>query len=398
MKARLTILLSFLWMFANAQTTPCVHPVSDLPFAHFDRNKVIFQGDSPSFEHFYAKLDTLFFLGKGHVNIIHIGGSHVQSGVFSQEVSDNLLSLCEGTTAGKGLVFPFSAGNTNNPAGFTTLYTGNWSYCRNAVAFDRTLGLTGAAITTSDSSASITIITPERHLSDASLIFDFNKVKVIGYSDYGDKVPMVRCGGATISGTFDDAQSAYTFDLPCYTDSANIVFSPGEGEFTLQGIYLDNGMNGISFHAIGINGARVMSYIECADLKRDLELVKPDLVIFGIGINDSHSSEFSKQAFMNDYDQLISTILSVNPNCALLFITNNDSYIMTRRNRYEINFNEGIAEQAFLEMGRKYHAGVWDQYDIMGGAGSMKRWEEYGLAKKDKVHFTGQGYVLIGDL
>ena len=42
--------------------------------------------------------------------------------------------------------------------------------------------------------------------------------------------------------------------------------------------------------------------------------------------------------------------------------------------------------------------GLWDLFNIMGGLESMMRWEEEGLAKKDKIHFTNKGYTLIGDL
>jgi hypothetical protein len=34
----------------------------------------------------------------------------------------------------------------------------------------------------------------------------------------------------------------------------------------------------------------------------------------------------------------------------------------------------------------------------MGGLESMKVWETNGLAKRDKIHFTNQGYKLLGDL
>jgi lysophospholipase L1-like esterase len=34
----------------------------------------------------------------------------------------------------------------------------------------------------------------------------------------------------------------------------------------------------------------------------------------------------------------------------------------------------------------------------MGGLNSMKEWEDAGLAKEDKVHFTNEGYRLLGDL
>ena len=100
-------------------------------------------------------------------------------------------------------------------------------------------------------------------------------------------------------------------------------------------------------------------------------------------------------------DELIRIIKRVNPDCALLFMSNNDSFKRVkgkRYKRYEVNTNGLIVEEAFLEMGKQYNAAVWDQFDIMGGLKSMQDWEKAGLAKKDKVHFTNEGYKLLGDL
>ena len=157
-------------------------------------------------------------------------------------------------------------------------------------------------------------------------------------------------------------------------------------------------MPGITYHGIGINGARVDSYLKCMDLKRDLKLVNPDLVIFGIGINDAAADNFSKEKFVSDYSMLIDTILDVNPDCALLFVTNNDSYKKVSRRKYEVNPNGVLAQQAFLELGRKYNGAVWDFFDIMGGLKSMQQWQDEGIAQKDKVHVSSSGYTLIGDL
>ena len=57
-----------------------------------------------------------------------------------------------------------------------------------------------------------------------------------------------------------------------------------------------------------------------------------------------------------------------------------------------------MVEEAFMELAKKHNAAVWDQFDIMGGFGSMQDWEMADLAKKDKVHFTNSGYKLLGDL
>ena len=71
------------------QTSPLMKPLPDCAFAHFERNHLIFPGDCTAMERFYQKLDSVVFLGEGNVSIMHIGGSHVQAGVFTQQFRDN---------------------------------------------------------------------------------------------------------------------------------------------------------------------------------------------------------------------------------------------------------------------------------------------------------------------
>lgn len=365
----------------------------DYSFTHFDRNHLVYPGDSVAMERFFDKLDSLLFTGQGHVRIMHIGGSHVQAGVFSQQMRDNLLNLAPGITAGRGLVFPYMM--TNTPASYSISRTGEWEYFRNALPFETRMGLAGASVTTSDTAASFSIVTREKAPRDITPVFDFNYVKILGY---GSLTPVVHFGDKVLNGTYNADEGAYTFILPDYTDSLYVDFSQQAGTFTVTGVYLDNGMPGITYHGIGINGARVDSYLKCQDLKRDLRLVNPDLVIFGIGINDAAADTFTKDKFISDYSMLLDTILEVNPECALLFVTNNDSYKKVSRKKYEVNPNGVLAEEAFMELGRRYNGAVWDFFDIMGGLRSMQDWQDEGIAQKDKVHFTSSGYALIGDL
>ena len=386
-----------------AQTLPLVKSVPNYEFAHFERNQILYPGDSAAMERFFQKMDSVVFLGEGNVSIMHIGGSHVQAGVFTQQFRDNLLSISPDLIGGQYFVFPFSAGGTNNPTHFIVRSTGAWTYCRNAVRreTDKRMGLAGAAITTTDSLATVSIMTREKSPTQYPPRFDFNKVTLIGYSETENVVPVVGYDGTILQGQYDEWQSTYTFSLPDFTDSICILFDSVPGEFTLTGVLLENNMPGISVHGVGVNGASVPSYLRCDDFERDLELIRPDLIIFGIGINDASENSFEKQAFKKNYDKLIQIIKRVNPDCALLFMTNNDSYKRAKgkkKNRYEVNTNGLIVEEAFMEMGKKYNAAVWDQFDIMGGLKSMQDWENAGLAKKDKVHFTKEGYQLLGDL
>lgn len=386
-----------------AQTLPFVKQVPNYSFAHFEHNAILYPGDSLPMERFFQKMDSVVFFGEGNVSIMHIGGSHVQAGVFTQQFRDNLLSIGSDLMGGQYFVFPFSTGGTNNPSHYIVRSTGNWTYCRNAVyrETDKRMGLAGAAVTTNDSTATVSIMTREKHPNDLTPNFDFNKVTIVGFSETENVIPLVSYDGMNIQGRYDDRKSTYTFFLPNFTDSICILFDSVPGEFTLTGVLLENDMPGISVHGVGVNGASVPSYLRCDDFERDLDLIRPDLIIFGIGINDAAEKSFEKHSFKKNYDELIKVIKRVNPDCALLFMTNNDSYKkvkVKRKTRYEVNPNGKIVEDAFMEMGKQYNAAVWDQFDIMGGLKSMQDWEKADLAKKDKIHFTDEGYMLLGDL
>ena len=402
---KLLIFIGLLLAFVptHAQGELLLKPVYDLEFANLDHNRLLYPGDSLDMEHFFDKLDSVLFLGQGNVNIMHIGGSHVQAGVFTQQFRNDLLSIAPDMIGGQFFVFPFSVGGTNNPSLFRVFYTGSWDFSRNAVRkdTDKRMGLAGAAITTSDADASVSIISRERQATALSPVYEFNKVTLIGYSETENVTPVIGYKGKTLKGIHNVSQDTYTFQLPAFTDSICIFFEDMPGEFTLTGVLLENGQPGISVHGVGVNGASVPSYLRCEDFERDLHLIHPDLVIFGIGINDAAGPDFDVIYFKRNYDELIRLIKNVNPDCALLFVTNNDSYKrvkVKRRTHYEVNANGLLVEQAFLDLGKQHNAAVWDQFDVMGGLYSMKNWENAGLAQSDKIHFTNSGYKLIGDL
>ncbi len=371
--------------------------VPDCDFARFDKNRIEFQGDSSAFGRLFYKMDSVLFLGKGNLRIMHIGGSHVQAGTLTRQLRNDLLSLRPALDGGRGLVFPFSAAHTNNPSSFTTSYEGSWKVTKNVQREpDRRLGLTGISLSASDDKASVMVTTVARDPRPSDQTFRFDEVKVLGYSSAGERIPVVVLAkGDTLQGCRVD--SCWSFCLPALTDSVRIA-TKGHGEFTLTGIFLDNPFSGISVTGVGVNGASLGSYAKCPDLENDLRQVNPDLVIFAIGINDATATNFSVEDFVARYKVLVSQIRSVNPDCALLFVSNNDSFRRIRRKGYVVNSNGKLAEQGFLRLGKDCDAGVWDLFDIMGGLGSMKKWEEAGLAKRDKIHFTEQGYNLVGNL
>ncbi len=51
-----------------------------------------------------------------------------------------------------------------------------------------------------------------------------------------------------------------------------------------------------------------------------------------------------------------------------------------------------------IKLSKKYNGGMWDMFNVMGGLGSIKTWQNNNFAKRDKIHLTKEGYILIGDL
>jgi lysophospholipase L1-like esterase len=141
----------------------------------------------------------------------------------------------------------------------------------------------------------------------------------------------------------------------------------------------------------------VPDYLRCRHFVRDLRLLHPDVVIFGIGINDAVPTNFDTAAFRRNYLQLIDSVRAVNPECAFIFVTNNDSFRKTGRH-YRVNPNGALAREVFYRLAHDTDGAVWDLFEVMGGLKSMDTWYKNGLAQKDRVHFTAKGYQLVGDL
>ncbi len=390
-------LFCFVLLFVSEEKAQSVFVPTDSAFMTFENNIIIFPNGN-SLPLFYEKLDRLLFDGEGYINILHIGGSHVQAGVFTESIRNNLLSAYPHINSGLGIIFPFSAAKTNNPHPYKTTYQGKWSSYRNVnkeIVYP--LGLNGILLVSQDEEAAFSISMRKQD----SLRFDFNIIRLLGYCDSGRVKPYIHTAKETVEGVYDSVSKSYLFVLTEYVDSFSVSFHQVIDSlwepFYIRGLLLDNQLPGITYHSVGVNGASVPSYLKCDYLEKDLAFIKPDLCVFAIGINDASGDSFDTVAFKQNYDALIRRIRSVSPDCEFVFITNNDSYQRHRR-KYHNNANGLLAKQAFYQLAEKYHAGVWDLFTLMGGLRSMKQWEAQGLAQRDKVHFTSQGYKLLGNL
>ena len=382
-KTVLALLILLMVLPASARKKP------RYPFVRSDLNVLQTpSGESPELQHFFRKLDTLLITGRGDVRVLHVGGSHVQGGTLSDRLRRHFLSMRYGMEGGRGLVFPFSAAGTNTPVSYSSSWQGSWESATCLKPADEELGLTGMAVMARDTSAKVILdlVPRERQLLQQRYVF--NRVDVLGS---GTLEPILLLNGRdTLRGI--GTENLRHFDIPYYTDWVQLAFT-GQGRYSLRGLYLDKPYGGFSLSEVGVNGASTHSWLRCNLWEQEMHRVMPDLVIFSIGINDIQGEDFDARRFKGNYRELIKRVRRVNPRCAILFTGINDSW----RHR-AVNPHTAAAEKAFQELAQEFDAAFWDWYGVMGGAGSMARWEEAGLAQADKIHFTPTGYKLVGDL
>ena len=405
MKKQLIIGLSIALCFPlQAQRTKSDIPAVSFPkygFMDYNYNAIQVPGkDSTRLNRFFQRIDTLIEAGTGRINVLHIGGSHVQADWVSHTIRQNLDSINGDFQTPRGLIFPFSAAKTNNPSNYKVTYSGEWNNARN-VQRNREipLGVSGMAVYTQDPLAQINIsLNP-----DENYRWEFTQLRLLGRVEDGSDgvMPVLYYNNDTIEGYLDLITKTYLFDLPAPDYAFSMGFIQTDTvphTFVVNGFIPEKETPGIVYHSIGVNGASVTSYLLSENFEEELYLLEPDLIIFAIGINDALSKDFTKERFCRNYNALIEKIERVNPDCAYLFITNNDSFRRISRRKYQVNTNGTVARRAFYQLAEDHQGGVWDLFSLMGGLNSMRQWQAAGLAQVDKIHFTRDGYQLIGDM
>jgi lysophospholipase L1-like esterase len=363
------------------------------PFINYSQSKLTFSNDSSSFLNFCSKIDDLRDGKRNKVSIAHFGGSHIQAGFWSEILMDGFQKM--GDFSGGGtFIFPFKIVKTNSPHFFQSYTTGKWIRKRNAIAREmcENLGLSGMAGITNDSANTFgfKLLKNNHHQQ-------FNSIKV--YHNFNPSFKFELSD--TINLKYikrDSVAKSYTeYVFETLIDSINFTLTRKDTlikDFMLRGFSIENSKPGFYYASVGVNGASTSSFLKCQDFVNELSSIAPDLVIFSLGVNDTHDANFSKQKFVENYDSLMTLVKTASPNCTFLFTTVTDNYINRKvANKRPIKANEGM-----FELMQKHNVIVYDLYSVMGGYKSIYKWYKAGIASKDKVHFNARGYTIVGNL
>jgi lysophospholipase L1-like esterase len=344
-----------------------------------------------------SKFDSVVAHNSGNINIVHIGASHVQGGTFPHTVRRELLKAYPNFSASRGIVFPYAAApKCNNPTDYRTRSVGRFGLVRNVYQeHTKPLGVTGIAVYTLDSISEIRIV----H-RDSLTKFNTTKITLLGFADQDSTfVPILWIDSVSFLPTETIPEKRqFVYDNISATDSFAFSFMLKDSDtFTITGILMENAHSGITYHAIGVNGASVEAFLRCKNFEEEIPLLSPDMVIFGLGVNDATEANYTPTVFKENYLTLVNRFKKANPDCFFVFITNNDSYKKVGK-KYHVNRNALTVRKIMYELADETGGAVFDQFEIMGGLQSMEKWRMAKLAQNDRVHFTKEGYELMGKL
>ncbi len=365
---------------------------SEYRYIRFDKNNILFPGDTANFQKFFNKLDTLILKGEKKIQIVHFGGSHIQAGIYSGQCRKKLQTFYPGLNGGRGFIFPYGISKTYTPKSYRFNRTGKWTACRNVEKKDCKLGMLGIEATTKDSTATITL-----SLNPNYLHYEINLIKV--FHDTGKDAYKIRLAADTSTYEVNEfPEAGYTqIKTKEYINPIKLQIVKTDtiqNHFTLYGIDAENDFQGIVYTDAGISGASIPSFLKCDLLEKQMSVIQPDLVIISLGTNDTYGKTFYPERYKRHYIDFLNMIKQAAPEAAILMTVPNDCYFH-RRDPLPYTAD---AEKVILQLAKEYHCGVWDFYQIMGGYNSSYLWHKDKLMQNDLIHFTKKGYLIKGDL
>ena len=118
---------------------------------------------------------------------------------------------------------------------------------------------------------------------------------------------------------------------------------------------------------------------------------QPDIVIVTLGTNDAFG-KLSYESASEAIDSLVRVVRAAAPESEILLMSPPDAFMSGTSNPHIVTL-----QRAILDYADRNGLAAWDFLTAMGGTGSMTAWLRAGLARPDRIHFSSDGYVLMGE-
>lgn len=421
MKTKIFTLIWLCWSFASyaqgeattvanstVQPTLQIDSASQVE-ANYIQSKIVFKNSYPFIDYtknyiewenyealapFFAKLKKV---GSEKIKVFHIGDSHIQADMYPSQLREKLHETFG--SGGRGMIFPYAAARTHAGTDYVTFSKGRWDFAKNVQWMPKyDLGLSGIAVHTKDRLASFML-----RFKDESLNKSAHTLKIYcKKSPQSFDLQLLTAGleeVINIDCSTDDGLPYVTVQLPAEIGDIlqfSMVKTREEQRFfECNGLIIERVDNqGIVYNCSGVNGASFRSLTRQNLLPQHLAELKPDLVVIDLGINDFYPLQRLQQPYFEELiKSFIDTVRLASPQSSILLLSVQEA----------CHRHKGLAStQEFSEMARRIafekKCAFYDFYEISGARNSMQIWQKNGLAKRDFLHLTPEGYQHKGEL
>lgn len=358
-----------------------------LSFINFNANRIDFKTAQLVNEQF-SNMVTNAVRGVEPLRILHIGDSHIQADIFTSEARKLFAWWLSDSTTSRGYTFPYGIAETNNPADYIVSGSKGWQGTRiTRTTTPGNFGIAGMALEAMQNGCYIDFKVKPKDGEKQN----FDLVKVYFKGTQANENISVSHAHLTEQGLgfaiFKPINPVDSFRLTMNGDSV-------KNRMFFYGAELINNHSKFRYHAAGVNGATVSSYLLIDNINEQVSAINPQVVIVSLGTNDAYNSTFNAITFANNLKLLTERISTAVPNALIILTTPSDHFLQKR-------YSNPMLEQARNEIYSVAYdtgCGVWDFYGVMGGESSMGYWARIGLSAPDMLHLNGKGYRLKGAL
>lgn len=340
------------------------------------------------------KLTELFSqANENRLVVFHFGASHIQSEVVTTEAKAYLHENFG--DAGPGFLFPFSTAKTYGSINYKTSHTGTWTSAKSFQPNPKIpLGVRGMTVETRDSEASFTLTFPSplpKEEYELLLFFDNNSqtpdfklsVGEVGWV-VGEVLRTANAGKNYVRIPITQGIARLQVNL-LPSDKAGMLFR-------FYGMSLEKkDKSGVLYHSLGVGGSPFEAVLNLEKLREQSEVLRPDLVILDYGTNNILYENKVAENLPKSVSKAISNFREINPEILIVLTSTQDLIYRGRQ------IDAGIEFAAAMDSLAKANKVLfWNYYDLSGGYGQIKNWEQAGYAQKDYIHLTNKGYRLKG--
>jgi lysophospholipase L1-like esterase len=334
------------------------------------------------------------------LDVVQIGDSHIQPGVMAAPLGKMLKNTFG--NGGYGMAYPYQLANTNGHSAYKTSSNATWKPSKvTAKNPNQPIGISGYSLFQKTLDAYIDYSFDTLQTLPIHYVTIFHSSNLDSNYHYavesktGIKSEFLSNESTPFKSVFYFEKSVSKFRITHIRKYAQQTSS------VLQGVYVRSKNTGAVVSSIGVNGATFSQYNHAEDFRKHIESLAPDIVILSLGTNEAFQGTYFSDSTFREEVRGIIQLLSGLEKPPIIVLTTPPGVSISEKVGKKFVFNPNPLvpriRKVQIELCNTYNLYVYDLFNCMGGAGSMRVWSKLGLTDAKHIHLSMQGYTLAGE-